>query len=94
MTNRTAKIIVAFLAGQVVQVVLHSVAMSCGMWDSKRISFCIAGGVLTLVILISGVLISGEGAEKIPEDEMTYLDYAKVPEKREEVLDLFGKRKD
>lgn len=67
------KIIIAFAAGQAVQLIVHAVALN--LWNSRQIPFCMAGGFLVLFALIAGAW-----AAKLdkPVEKKTYLDYAEI----------------
>lgn len=67
------KIIIAFAAGQAVQLIIHAVALN--LWNSRQIPFCMAGGFLILFALIAGAWAAKLDKPK----EKTYLDWAKIP---------------
>lgn len=68
------RVIVAFAAGQVVQLVVHAVALN--LWESRQIPFCMAGGFIILFALIAGAWVSTTDA---PVKQKTYKDYAEIP---------------
>lgn len=68
------KIIIAFAAGQIVQLIIHAVALN--LWNSRQIPFCMAGGFLVLFALICGAWAANMDK---PKEKKTYLDWAKVP---------------
>lgn len=72
--KNTVKIIIAFIIGQIVQLVIHGMALSFNMWNNRQIPFCMAGGFVILFAVIAGAYIAREKEE--PKHEKTYLDYA------------------
>ena len=67
------KIIFAFAAGQLVQIVCH---LTCfNWWQQYQVPFCVAGGVLVLMAVIAGAWIATHGVE--PQKPKSYTDYAK-----------------
>ena len=76
MSNKT-KILVAFVAGQATQLVVHGMALSFNMWNNRQIPFCLAAGFVVFFAILSGTLIATEKTE--PAHEKTYKDWAKVP---------------
>lgn len=72
------KIIIAFAAGQIVQLIIHAVALN--LWNSRQIPFCMAGGFLVLFALIAGAYVAQTDK---PKEKKTYLDWAKVPGEEE-----------
>lgn len=69
--KQSAKVIVAFILGQAVQVICHAVALN--LWAYRQIPFCLAGGFLVTVAVFLGTRIGKE------EKPVSYLDWAKVP---------------
>ncbi len=76
MSNKT-KILIAYVAGQATQLVVHGMALSFNMWNNRQIPFCMAAGFVVFFAILSGVLIATEKTE--PAHEKTYKDWAKVP---------------
>lgn len=78
--RKTMKVLVAFIAGQAVQLVVHAVALN--LWSSRQIPFCLAGGFIVLVALICGIVLSDSETVKQEgnHEKKTYEDYAKIPE--------------
>lgn len=76
--SNTVKLIIAFTLGQATQLVMHGMALSFNMWNSRQIPFCMAGGFVILFAVIAGAFIAG-GEKKEPKHEKTYVDYAKPP---------------
>lgn len=72
------RIIVAFIAGQVVQIVLHTVSMN--LWEHRQIPFCIVGGLLFLFAVVSGAWASSASSDRLPERK-SYTDFAQIPKK-------------
>lgn len=70
--KQSTKILLAFVIGQAIQVVFH--AVSFAYWESQRIPFCIAAGVIITAAVFMGVRIAArETAQSIPR---TYTYYA------------------
>ena len=76
MKGKTAKVLIAYVLGQVTQLVVHAVALN--LWYGRQIPFCLAGGFIVLFALIAGVVLSETEGDK-PEHQKTYADYAKIP---------------
>ena len=74
MSRKTVKILVAFVLGQLVQIICHVVSMN--FWDSQRIPFCAAGGFLVAVAVFAGAWISRQNEE--PRHK-SYKEWAEVP---------------
>lgn len=72
MTKTCTKIVIAFIVGQLVQIVFNVVAKVSYM--SKPIAFSAAAGFILLVTLFAGMHVAN--LEKPPEKK-TYMDYAK-----------------
>ena len=51
--RRSTKLLIAFLAGQTVQVIMHAVALN--LWAYRQIPFCVAGGFLVAVAVFAGI---------------------------------------
>lgn len=88
--SKTTKLIVAYVAGQVTQIVIHAMCLNNNMYAYKQIPFCVAAGFVILFAVISGTVIaSKDDAGK--REKKSYLDYAKVPEEEDidEVVRLF-----
>lgn len=94
MTVRTLGVLLAFVLGQVVQLVLHGMVVSLNMWDNRRVIFCGAFGFVILVAVIAGVVIAGEQDEKLKKEfeyEKAYEKYAEVPEDIDEEVNPLAK---
>ena len=78
---KTTKIIVAYVAGQITQLVVHAIALN--LWNSQQIPFCIAGGFVIFFALISGVFIA-RNTNGEHEEHKSYLDWAKIPWSKDE----------
>lgn len=76
------KILVAYVAGQATQLVVHGMALSFNMWNNRQIPFCLAAGFVVFFAILSGVLIATEKTEPAHEKK-SYLDYAKIPEEED-----------
>lgn len=77
MSNKTTKVMAAFVIGQIVQVILHILAKVSYM--NRPVLFCISAGFLILIAVIAGVALAD--SEKEPAHR-TYKDWAKIPEKK------------
>lgn len=64
----STQIILAFVVGQVTQLVLQAVVVSLSLWDSNRIPFCAAAGFIVLFAVIMGVRIAGRDNKSHYED--------------------------
>lgn len=73
--NKSLKILIAFVLGQLVQIICHIVSMN--FWDNQRIPFCAAAGFLIAFAVFAGMWISRPSAE--PEHVKSYKDWAKTP---------------
>ncbi len=83
------KVIIAFTAGQALQLTIHAVALN--LWNHQQIPFCAAGGFLVLVALIAGAWGS-LWTEPTVERE-TYIQHARVPEPGEaKIANIFGRK--
>ena len=85
MISKTIKIVIAYVLGQITQLVLHGMVISLNMWDNKRIIFCSAFGFVILFAIISGIVISKGQDEKLEREfnppkheKKSYKDYAEV----------------
>ena len=69
--RRSAKLLIAFLLGQAVQLIVHSVALN--LWEYRQIPFCASAGFLVAVAVFMGIRIAvkedGSG-----RDDMNYYD--------------------
>ena len=79
MAKTTNKILVAFAAGQVVQLVIHGVVLANNMYNYRQIPFCLAGGFLILFAVLAGVWIAGSGDKPAhAKEKKTCFDWAKI----------------
>lgn len=69
-----AKVLIAFVAGQFVQVIAHLIAKTNYM--QRPVLFCIAAGFLVFVAVLAGVILGKDDKPK----KKSYKDYA-VPER-------------
>lgn len=74
MNKKTAKVLVAFVLGQIVQIVCH--AVSFNFWQQYQIPFCAAGGFLVAVAVFAGAWVSRQNEE--PRHK-SYKEWAEVP---------------
>lgn len=86
--SKVLGIILAYMAGQATQLVIHGACLANNMYNYRQIRFCLAAGFILLFTLIAGAWIARGKAEK-PAHEKTYLDWAKIPEEDMEVIDPF-----
>lgn len=75
--SKTTKILLAYAAGQLTQIVIHAMCLSNNMYSYKQIPFCVAAGFVLLFAVISGVIISGKHDDKA-EHTKSYVDWAKI----------------
>ena len=85
--GKTTKILLAFVAGQAVQLVMHGMCISFAMWDNRRIAFCIAGGFAIFFAVLMGVRIARNVDKPAHAKEKSYLDWAKIPVDEMEVFE-------
>lgn len=81
ITNIT-KIVIAYVVGQITQLVLHAMVLNWNMWNSEQIPVCMAGGFVILFALLVGIKIATP--KQKGEHKKSYLDWAKVPGKKDE----------
>ena len=72
MSKTTAKVLSAYIIGNVIQIVLAVLAKVSFM--SRPILFCAAAGFLVLFAIIGGITLAD--SEKKPEHKKSYKDYA------------------
>lgn len=65
MSANSGRVILAFIAGQVVQIILSVVAKNCFML--RPILFCGAAGFLVLVAVFAGIKIGLRDEVKVPK---------------------------
>lgn len=56
--KNSTKLIIAFVIGQITQLVFHGLVISLAMWDSRRIPFCMAAGFIIIFAVVMGVRIA------------------------------------
>lgn len=66
----SSKIIIAFVVGQITQLVLQGLVITLSMWDSRRILFCSAAGFIILFAVIMGVRIASRETANAHYEEM------------------------
>ena len=93
MSNPT-KILLAFVAGQVTQLVIHAMALANNMYNYKQIPFCAAAGFVIFFAIVSGVWIANGRNDKASpaHEKKSYLDWAEIPETEESVVNPFDKK--
>ena len=77
--KKTAKYLIAYIAGNIVQIILNALAKNTYMMHP--IWFCIAAGFLVLAAIMGGVILSN--SEKETVKKKSYADYAKIPGEEE-----------
>lgn len=90
--SKTAKILLAYVAGQVTQIVIHAMCLANNMYSYRQIPFCLAAGFVIFFAVMSGVWIANSKGDKEPAHKKTYADYAEIPEDDEMVVNLFDKK--
>lgn len=80
--NKAAKIIIAFVAGQATQLMIHGVCLANNLYNYRQIPFCLAGGFVILFAVIAGVFIAGGVPKSAPAHEKpkSYLEWAEIKE--------------
>ena len=79
MANKT-KIIVAYLAGQATQVLIHAMCLNNNMYSYKQIPFCIAAGFVIFFALVMGIQIAN--GELVQPETKSYAEHLKVEESK------------
>lgn len=88
--SKTAKVLLAYVAGQATQIVIHAMCLANNMYNYRQIPFCLAAGFVLLFAIVSGVWIANAKEKTEPAHEKkSYLDWAKIPEKEEMVVNPF-----
>ncbi len=91
--SKTAKVLLAYVAGQVTQIVIHAMCLTNNMYSYRQIPFCLAAGFVLFFAIVSGVWIANAKEKTEPAHEKkSYLDYAEIPEDDEMVVNLFDKK--
>lgn len=75
ISRRTAKVLIAYLLGNCVQIILHTLAANNYMM--RPILFCIAAGFLVFLAVVSGVTLANS---ENPRRMKTYAEYAEEEE--------------
>jgi len=78
MSSKTIKILVAYVAGQVTQLVVHAMCLNFNMWANRQIPFCTAAGFVVFFAILCGAWIAKDRDEK-PAHEKTYKEWAEIP---------------
>ena len=81
ITN-VVKIVIAYATGQITQLVLHAMVLNWNMWISEQIPLCMAGGFVILFALVVSIKIATP--KQKGEHKKSYLEWAKVPGKKDE----------
>ena len=79
MKNKTTKILVAYIAGQITQLVIHGMCLGFNMYNYRQIPFCAAAGFIIIFAVLAGVYISRNPEEEPKHEKKSYLDWAKIP---------------
>jgi 5-bromo-4-chloroindolyl phosphate hydrolysis protein len=72
MNKKTAKVMAAYLLGNIMQIVLQILAKVSYM--SRPILFCIAAGFLVVIAVVAGISLADSNRE--PEKQKSYREYA------------------
>lgn len=93
--GKTLKVILAYVAGQATQLIIHAMCLNNNMYVYRQIPFCMAGGFVILFAVIAGAWLASRDEAADAKHNKSYMDYAKVPESNKEmVVNLFGKKQD
>jgi len=90
--SKTVKILLAYVAGQVTQIVIHAMCLTNNMYSYRQIPFCLAAGFVLFFAIVSGVWIANAKEKTEPAHKKTYADYAEIPEDDEMVVNPFDKK--
>lgn len=89
--SKTAKVLLAYVAGQATQIVIHAMCLANNMYNYRQIPFCLAAGFVLFFAIVSGVWIANAKEKTEPAHEKkSYLDWAKIPEKEKMVVNPFN----
>ena len=69
----STKILIAFVLGQITQIVIQGVEISFAMWDNRRLAFAAAAGFVIFFAVLMGVRMA---AKETAEAHRSYKDYA------------------
>ena len=69
----STKILIAFVLGQVTQLIIQCVEINFAMWDNKRIAFAAAAGFVIFFAVLMGVRVA---TKETTEAHRTYREYA------------------
>ena len=69
----STKILIAFVLGQITQLVIQGVEISFSMWDNKRIPFAAAAGFVIFFAVLMGVRLA---AKETAVAHRSWKDYA------------------
>lgn len=72
MNKKTAKVMAAYLLGNIMQIVLQILAKVSFM--SRPILFCTAAGFLVVIAVVAGISLADSNRE--PERQKSYREYA------------------
>lgn len=88
--SKTAKVLLAYVAGQATQIVIHAMCLANNMYNYRQIPFCLTAGFVLFFAIVSGVWIANAKEKTEPAHEKkSYLDWAKIPEKEKMVVNPF-----
>lgn len=95
MKNKTAGIIIAYVLGQVTQLIIHGMVLNNNMYAYRQIPFCIAAGFVILFALIAGVALANRTIEKEEKEDKAYWEkYAEIPDSTKTKGGLHAKAKE
>ena len=69
----STKILIAFVLGQITQLIIQGVEISFAMWDNRRLAFAAAAGFVIFFAVLMGVRLS---AKETADAHKAYKDYA------------------
>lgn len=79
----STKILVAFLVGQITQIIIQGMCISFSMWDNRRIAFSVAAGLIIFAAVLAGVRIAARETAAAHQEHKSYADYAVPPEEEQ-----------
>lgn len=70
--KNSTKILIAYVLGQITQLIIQGVEISFSMWDTKRIGFSAAAGFVIFFAVLMGVRMA---AKETADVHRSYKDY-------------------
>lgn len=90
--SKSTKIIIAYVLGQITQLVIHGMELSFNMWNNRQIPFCIAAGFIIVVAVLAGTWIVKPEEAEPKHEKKSYLEWAEIPDVEEEVVNPIAKK--